>query len=84
MGPTTAKVTRNGQVSLPAEVRHRWHTPAVLVVDRGKYVIVRPIPDDPVAALLGAHAGPGPTTEDARATMREEEAAAEDKRNDHR
>jgi bifunctional DNA-binding transcriptional regulator/antitoxin component of YhaV-PrlF toxin-antitoxin module len=29
------KVTSNGQVSLPAELRHRWRTPAVLVIDKG-------------------------------------------------
>jgi bifunctional DNA-binding transcriptional regulator/antitoxin component of YhaV-PrlF toxin-antitoxin module len=68
-----AKVTRNGQVSLPAELRHRWGAGSVLVIDRGDYAIVRPIPDDPVAALRGAHAGPGPSSETARAGERAEE-----------
>lgn len=67
---TQAKVTRNGQVSLPAELRHRWGAQTVLVVDRGDYAIVRPIPADPVTALRGAHSGPGPTTEAARAAER--------------
>jgi len=61
-----AKVTRNGQVSLPAELRHRWAAGTVLVIDRGDYAIVRPIPSDALATLRGAHAGPGPTAEQAR------------------
>ena len=66
-------MTRNGQVSLPAELRHRWRAAAVLVVDRGDYAIVRPIPEDTVAALRGAHAGPGPISEQAREAERESE-----------
>jgi bifunctional DNA-binding transcriptional regulator/antitoxin component of YhaV-PrlF toxin-antitoxin module len=74
----TAKVTRNGQISLPAEMRRRWHSGAVLVIDRGSYAIVRPVPDDVVTALRGAHAGPGPTSEQAREVdrARDQEAAA--------
>ncbi|MGH8774205.1 MAG: AbrB/MazE/SpoVT family DNA-binding domain-containing protein [Jiangellaceae bacterium] len=72
-----AKVTSNGQVSLPAALRHRWNVGAVLVIDRGDYAIVRPIPQDPVRALRGAHSGPGPTSEDARAIERATEAANE-------
>lgn len=73
-----AKVTRNGQISLPAELRHRWRSVAVLVIDRGSYAIVRPIPDDVVTDLRGAHAGPGPTSEQTRAAerARDEEAAS--------
>lgn len=74
---TTAKVTRNGQVSLPAELRHRWRAGAVLVIDRGDYAIVRPVPDDTVAALQGAHAGPGPTSDQARRTERDNETERE-------
>ena len=73
MEATSAKVTRNGQVSLPAELRHRWRAASVLVIDRGDYAIVRPVPADPLAALRGAHAGPGPTLNDARAAQRDAE-----------
>ena len=31
-------------------------THAVLVIDRGNYAIVRPVPDDPVVALQGERA----------------------------
>lgn len=71
MAATTAKVTRNGQVSLPAELRHRWQAGSVLVIDRGDYAIVRPVPDDTVTALQGAHAGPGPTSDQARQAERD-------------
>jgi bifunctional DNA-binding transcriptional regulator/antitoxin component of YhaV-PrlF toxin-antitoxin module len=74
MDSVKAKVTRNGQVSLPAELRHRWGTGSVLVVDRGDYAIVRPIPDDIVASLRGAYSGPGPTSDDARKAERESQA----------
>lgn len=77
MDAVRAKVTRNGQVSLPAELRHRWATGAVLVIDRGDYAIVRPIPADPLASLRGAHAGPGPALEQARAAERAAEAERE-------
>jgi bifunctional DNA-binding transcriptional regulator/antitoxin component of YhaV-PrlF toxin-antitoxin module len=66
-----AKVTRNGQVSLPAELRHRWGACSVLVIDRGDHALVRPIPDDTIASLRGAHACPGPTSEEARRAERE-------------
>jgi bifunctional DNA-binding transcriptional regulator/antitoxin component of YhaV-PrlF toxin-antitoxin module len=77
---TRAKVTRNGQISLPAELRHRWGVGAVLVIDRGHYAIVRPIPEDIIGGLRGAHAGPGPTSEEARQADREAEADREDRR----
>jgi bifunctional DNA-binding transcriptional regulator/antitoxin component of YhaV-PrlF toxin-antitoxin module len=70
MASVQAKVTRSGQVSLPAELRHRWGADSVLVIDRGDYAIVRPIPGDTVAALRGVHAGPGPSTEEVRAAER--------------
>jgi bifunctional DNA-binding transcriptional regulator/antitoxin component of YhaV-PrlF toxin-antitoxin module len=79
MAAVQAKVTRNGQVSLPAELRHRWGAGSVLVIDRGDYAIVRPVPDDIIATLQGAFAGPGPTAEQARAAER---AADEEARPD--
>jgi len=80
MTATRATVSRNGQISVPAAVRHRWGTRSVLVIDRGGYAIVRPIPEDPVTALEGAYAAAGGTTEDARAAERAAEEAAEQRR----
>lgn len=75
-----ATVSRNGQISVPAPVRRRWGTRSVLVIDRGDYAIVRPIPDDPITTLRGSHAEPGVTTDQARAAERDAEAASEQRR----
>lgn len=75
MSAVRAKVTRNGQVSLPAVLRHRWNAGSVLVIDRGGYAIVRPVPADPVAALRGVYAGAGPSSDEARSLVRSYEAA---------
>jgi AbrB family looped-hinge helix DNA binding protein len=63
-------VSRNGQVSIPAETRARWNTRQVLVVDLGDRVVMRPISEDPIAALKGKYANRGPSTDAARATQR--------------
>jgi AbrB family looped-hinge helix DNA binding protein len=80
MTATRVKVSRNGQVSVPAAVRHRWGTRTVLVIDRGDYAIIRPVPDDPIEDLRGAYDEPGPTADDARAADRSAEAGSEERR----
>ena len=47
------KVTSNGQVSIPAATRNRWHTDRVVVVDLGDRVVMRPAGDDPIGELTG-------------------------------
>lgn len=49
-------ISKGGQVSVPAEVRKRWATRTVLAEDRGDHLVLRPAPDDPVAAAMGAFA----------------------------
>ena len=49
-----ATISKGGQVSIPAEVRHRWGTNRVLVEDRGDELVFRPLPDDPIAAARGS------------------------------
>lgn len=48
------KLTRGGQISLPADVRRRWAARAVVVEDRGDHLVVRPSADDPITAARGA------------------------------
>jgi bifunctional DNA-binding transcriptional regulator/antitoxin component of YhaV-PrlF toxin-antitoxin module len=69
-----AKVTTSGQVSLPAPVRKRWRTAKVVIEDEGDRVVVRPLPDDPIAAACGSLKGRG-SSEAIRARERLAEAA---------
>jgi AbrB family looped-hinge helix DNA binding protein len=50
------KITRAGQVSIPAEVRQRWDTSTVSIEDDGDRIVLRPVPDDPIDALRGVFA----------------------------
>ena len=68
------KVSRNGQVSIPANARARWQTDRVVVVDLGDRVVLRPMPEDPVGDLVGKYRG-GPTTDAARRRARADDAA---------
>ena len=73
------RITTGGQISLPATVRNRWATRTVAVEDRGDHVIVRPIPEDPIAAARGSLKGRIGPTDELRALAREDEMAAEDR-----
>ena len=73
------KVTRAGQVSIPAEVRERWGSSTVLIVDEGVPLLVRPAPDNPLEGLLGlleGKTGRQIDTSEARRLWREEDNAA--------
>lgn len=74
------KVSRNGQVSIPADARARWNADRVVVVDLGDRLVVRPLPDEPVKALRGKYVGRGPDTDTARRAARADQAAAEQQR----
>lgn len=71
------KVSRNGQVSIPASARHRWNTDRVVVVDLGTRVVLRPVTDQPVATLRGKYAGGAVTTDEIRHRERAEDSARE-------
>jgi bifunctional DNA-binding transcriptional regulator/antitoxin component of YhaV-PrlF toxin-antitoxin module len=73
----TAMITTGGQVSIPAEVRHRWGTRRVIVEDHGDALVLRPLPADPIGAALGSLAGPGLTTDEMRAALRRDDAEIE-------
>jgi len=66
---------------VPADVRKRWKTRVVVADDRGDHLILRPAPEDPIDAALGAFAHlPGLTADEARRMDREEEAEIEDRK----
>jgi AbrB family looped-hinge helix DNA binding protein len=48
------KISKGGQVSIPAAIRHRWATSTVALEDQGDRIILEPAPDDPIAAAEGA------------------------------
>jgi len=76
------KISKGGQVSIPAPIRKRWGTTTITLEDRGEEIVLKPAPDDPIAAAAGAFAGQGPRI-DWEAFKREEaeaEAEAEDRK----
>ena len=66
-------VSRNGQVSIPAETRARWNTRHVLVVDLGDRVVMRPVGAEPVRELRGKYSKQGTSTSRARRESRREQ-----------
>ncbi len=51
------KISKGGQISIPATIRHRWATWTVILDDQGDRIVVFPAPDDPIAAAEGVLAG---------------------------
>lgn len=47
------KITRAGQVSVPAEIRERWGVTQVIIRDEGDRIVMRPASDNPLEALRG-------------------------------
>ena len=73
------KVTKGGQISVPAAIRHRWGGSVIALEDHGDHVVLRPAPDDPIAAARGDRkdvAG-GVTSEEMRREARAEDADLE-------
>ncbi len=71
------KVSSNGQVSIPAEARARWMSDRVVVVDLGDRVVMRPMPDDPVADIVGKYRARGAAIDHARRRERADHEAIE-------
>ena len=76
------RISKGGQVSVPATVRKRWGTSTVLAEDLGDHLVLRPAPDDPIAAAAGALAEyvRRVPTEVARRRMRDEETEIEERK----
>jgi len=78
---TRMKISKGGQVSIPAAIRHRWGTSTVVLDDQGDQIIILPAPDDPIAAAEGALAGDlkGLDARALRSEARSAEQVAEDR-----
>lgn len=48
------RISKGGQVSIPAAIRHRWGASTVAMEDHGGWIVLQPAPDDPIAAAEGA------------------------------
>jgi bifunctional DNA-binding transcriptional regulator/antitoxin component of YhaV-PrlF toxin-antitoxin module len=72
------QISQGGQVQIPADVRRRWGTRKVIIDDAGSYLRIRPMPDDPIAAVMGIFAGQGRTSDELRRITREEDAYLEE------
>ncbi len=48
------RISKGGQISIPAAIRHRWDTSTVVLDDQGSRIVLEPAPDDPIAAAEGA------------------------------
>jgi AbrB family looped-hinge helix DNA binding protein len=71
------KISKGGQVSIPAPIRKRWGTKTVTLEDRGEEIVLKPVPDDPIEAAAGAFAGEGPKINWEAVIREEREAEAE-------
>jgi bifunctional DNA-binding transcriptional regulator/antitoxin component of YhaV-PrlF toxin-antitoxin module len=73
------KLSKGGQISVPAAIRHRWGGSTIALEDHGDHVVLRPAPDDPIAAARGAlkDLAGGVTSEEMRREARAEEAELE-------
>lgn len=75
------KITRGGQISIPATIRHRWGTGTLALEDLGDRIVLTPAPDDPIAAARGALAGElTASSTQLRAAAHEAESTAEGRR----
>jgi bifunctional DNA-binding transcriptional regulator/antitoxin component of YhaV-PrlF toxin-antitoxin module len=74
------RISKGGQISIPARIRKRWGVQRLIVDDRGDRLVVIPLPDDPLKAARGMFKGPGPTSDEMRSMAREEEAAADSRK----
>jgi bifunctional DNA-binding transcriptional regulator/antitoxin component of YhaV-PrlF toxin-antitoxin module len=76
------RISKGGQVSIPAEIRHRWATSTVSLEDQGDRIVLEPAPDDPIAAAEGSLAEAFGELDLARLRReaREDERVAEERR----
>ena len=73
------RITKAGQISIPAEVRERWGASTVLIVDEGDQLTLRPAPENPIDGLRGILAGKARseiTGDEAKRLWRAEDNAA--------
>jgi AbrB family looped-hinge helix DNA binding protein len=73
MSSQLINISDRGQISIPADIRHKWQVRRVLLIDEGDRLVLRPVPDDPIAAVAGKYSWIGATSDE----MRDEDRAVE-------
>jgi AbrB family looped-hinge helix DNA binding protein len=76
------KISKGGQISIPASIRHRWGTGTVALEDLGDRIVLEPAVDDPITAAERALADEFGAFDPARLRRRAraDERAAEKRR----
>ncbi len=76
------KISKGGQVSIPAPIRKRWQTDRLVAEDHGDRLVLRPAPDDPIERAHGALKGVGKpiSAKQLIAEYREEERRLEERK----
>jgi bifunctional DNA-binding transcriptional regulator/antitoxin component of YhaV-PrlF toxin-antitoxin module len=76
------RLSKGGQISVPAAIRHRWRGSTIALEDHGDHVVLRPAPDDPIAAARGdlKDIAGEMTSEEMRREARDEDAELERRR----
>jgi AbrB family looped-hinge helix DNA binding protein len=78
MSSQLINISDRGQISIPSDIRRKWNVRRVLLVDEGDRLVLRPVPDDPIAAVAGKYSWIGATSDE----MRDEDRAAEIERSE--
>lgn len=76
------RISKGGQISIPAAIRRRWGTSTVALDDQGDRLVIEPAPDDPIGAAEGALAAEFGRIDVAalRRIARDDDQIAEDRR----
>ena len=76
------RISKGGQVSIPAPIRKRWRTNELVAEDHGDKLVLRPAPDDPIDRAYGAfkHLFAGRSASEELAREKEEDLRLEEEK----
>jgi bifunctional DNA-binding transcriptional regulator/antitoxin component of YhaV-PrlF toxin-antitoxin module len=75
-----APITPSGRVTIPAEIRRRWGTRDVVLFDHGDSIMIWPSSGDPIHDARGSMTGSGPSADEIKRMLREQDRAIEERR----
>lgn len=67
-------ISDRGQISIPSDIRHKWQVRRLLLIDEGDRIVLRPVPDDPIAAVTGKYSWVEATSDGMRSDDRAADA----------